>query len=100
MFLPAMRSSVPKTLAYVEWYSPFTRPDRDHLMYKVSPCPLPDSGFLASIIPLANIRRSIHLIPQFGPAAPPEWTSSNVLDLCKSFYVNTFTDRHLYRILY
>ncbi|KAJ7862346.1 hypothetical protein B0H14DRAFT_3084655 [Mycena olivaceomarginata] len=44
---------------------------------------------LASIIPVNNIRRNIHLLPKFGPVAPPDWKSHNVLDkvpgiLCQS----------------
>ncbi|KAL1747101.1 hypothetical protein HDZ31DRAFT_32557 [Schizophyllum fasciatum] len=92
----------PKHLAYVEWYTPFaSRPERDHRMYRVSKC-LTDSGqrMLASIVPIDHIRRSIHLIPKYGRTAPAEWTSSNVLDRCSTFYANCFTDRHLYRVLY
>ena len=54
----------------------------------------------ASVIPLARIRRSAHLIPQFPQPIPPQWTSHNVLDLCEKFYVNSFTDRHTYMTLY
>jgi hypothetical protein len=91
---------VPPHLAYVEWYTPFPdTPDHNHLLYKVSPLRDQNGGRICSVIPLMNIRRSIHLIPKFGPSAPREWTSSSVLDLCSSFYVNSFTDRHLYRIL-
>ncbi|KAL1717167.1 hypothetical protein EV715DRAFT_203825 [Schizophyllum commune] len=92
----------PEHLAYVEWYTPFSaRPERDHRLYKVNKC-LTDGGkrMLASIVPLDHIRRSIHLIPKFGRSAPAEWTSSNVLDRCDTFYANPFTDKHLYRILY
>ena len=56
-------------------------------------------GHLCSVIPLASIQHSVHLFLRFGPSAPQEWTSSNALDLCSSFYVNTFTDSHLYRTL-
>ena len=59
-----------------------------------------DGSFVYSIIPVANIRRSIHLFPRFGQFAPNEWSSTNVLDKCSTFFVNNFTDRHLYRILY
>ena len=68
-------------------------------MFKISPSKVP-GGILASIIPLANIRRSIHLLPSFGAVAPHDWNSSNVLDLCPTFFANPFTDRHLYRILF
>ena len=102
-FFPIMFSNgaeVPQHLAYVEWYSPLSdNPEQNHLLYKVSPQKEPDGTRVCSIIPLANIRHSVHLFPKFGPFAPQEWTSSsNVLDLCNTFFVNDFTDRHMYRI--
>jgi len=87
-------------LAYVQWFSPLSNPDPNHGLYKVSPKKNTDGSFVCSIIPVANIRRSVHLFPRFGQFAPKEWTSTNVLDSCNTFFVNSFTDRHLYRILY
>lgn len=92
-------AEIPHHLAYIEWYSPLPdNPERNHLLYKVSPQRDPDGSRICSIIPVANIRRSVHLFPKFGPFAPQEWTSNNVLDLCNTFYLNDFTDRHMYRI--
>ena len=86
-------------LAYVEWYTPLRdSPEPNHLMYEVSPQKDRDGSNMCSIILLANIRRSVHLFPKFGAFMPPEWSSSNVLDRCNTFFVNDFTDRHLYRI--
>ncbi|KAJ7703550.1 hypothetical protein B0H17DRAFT_922054, partial [Mycena rosella] len=83
-------------LAYVEWFSPFTAtPEPNHLMYKVSRTEK-DGERMASIIPVQNIRRSIHLCPKFGPAVPPEWKSSNVLEKCRTFFANPLSDRHIY----
>ncbi|KAJ7488789.1 hypothetical protein B0H11DRAFT_1720260, partial [Mycena galericulata] len=62
----------------------------NHGMYKISRA----VERAASIIHVANIRRSIHLFPQFGPVAPWEWTSENVLELCTKFYVSPWSDRH------
>ena len=91
---------IPQHLVYVEWYTPFQdSPKHNHLLYKISPLRDQTGGPICSVIPLANIRRSIHLIPRFGPSAPQEWTHSNVLDLCNTFFVNDFTDKHSYRIL-
>ncbi|KAJ7683161.1 hypothetical protein B0H14DRAFT_2422579 [Mycena olivaceomarginata] len=70
LFVPGI--SPPQHLAYVEWFS---SPDPHHLMYKVKRS-IKDGDRLASIVPLANIRRSIHLLPKFGPVAPPHWTSA------------------------
>ncbi|KAJ6462108.1 hypothetical protein C8R45DRAFT_841733, partial [Mycena sanguinolenta] len=66
LFRPGV--SPPKHLAYVKWFSPFTaRPGPRHLMYKVRN----SIDRIASVIPLANIRRSVHLLPKFGLIAPP-----------------------------
>ncbi|KAJ7604990.1 hypothetical protein FB45DRAFT_1149638 [Roridomyces roridus] len=71
---------LPSHLAYVDWFSPFTaEPEPHHWMYKVKRS-MKDGVQLSSVIPVANIRRSIHLLPRFGPVAPPKWTSSNVLE--------------------
>ncbi|KAJ7175571.1 hypothetical protein C8R46DRAFT_1174477 [Mycena filopes] len=89
----------PTHLAYVEWFSPFTAPEPDHLMYKIKRS-LKDGDRIASVIPVVNIRRSVHLLPKFGPIAPPAWKSSNVLDECPTFFVNNMTDRHIYATLF
>ncbi|KAJ7722680.1 hypothetical protein B0H16DRAFT_1666226 [Mycena metata] len=90
----------PEHLAYVEWFSPFTpRPEPHHLMYKLKRS-MKDGKRIATIVPLANLRRSVHLLPKFGPVAPPHWTSSNVLDECSTFFVNCFSDRHIYATLF
>ncbi|KAJ7845646.1 hypothetical protein B0H14DRAFT_2357986, partial [Mycena olivaceomarginata] len=40
---------------------------------------------IASIIPVENIRRSVHLFPQFGLSAPRDWTCQNVAEKCNKF---------------
>lgn len=97
LFSPGL--SPPKHLAYIEWFSPFTTPEPHHGMYKINRS-LKDGDRIASIIPIANIRRSIHLLPKFGPVAPPEWKSSNVLDMASHFFVNSMTDRHIYATVF
>jgi hypothetical protein len=61
---------------------------------------LKDNHRLTSVIPVSSIRRSVHLFPKFGPIAPKEWTSSTVLDLCSTFFVNSQTDRHIFATLF
>jgi hypothetical protein len=97
--LPENKNGGPsERLAYVEWFSKFSTPDPDHQMYKISRS-LENGGPVASIVPVSTIRRSIHLFPKFGPAVPNHWTSDNVLQKCSTFYLNPFTDRHMYYIL-
>lgn len=89
----------PRYMAYVEWFSPFQRPDPVHGMYKVQR-QLRDGGRPGSIIPLTSIQRSVHLLPIFGPDIPPHWTSANVLDECPKFLVNSYTDRHTHGTIF
>ncbi|KAI0037902.1 hypothetical protein FA95DRAFT_1463818, partial [Auriscalpium vulgare] len=65
--------------AYVEWFSKFTAAEEDHhRMYRVTRAFKADGRRHASVIPVENIRRSVHLFPRFGPHAPRQWTSASV----------------------
>ena len=83
-------------LAYVEWFTRFRGPPNPyHQMHKVTRL-LQDGGRVVSIIPLSKIQGSIHLFPNYGRIAPREWTSSNVLEKCDTFYANPFTNRYIH----
>lgn len=88
----------PEYLAYIEWFTTFGRPDPIHGMYKVSRS-LRDGKRESKVVPLSDVRRSVHLNPSFGRSVPQEWSSSNVLDLCPKFFVGAFMDRHAYGTL-
>ena len=92
------RPAPPTHLAYVEWFSPLSAPNGSHGMHRVSRS-YRDGRRFASIIPLAEVCRSVQLFPVFGPIMPQDWQSPTVLDECQSFYINPFLDRHLYRNL-
>ncbi|KXN87690.1 hypothetical protein AN958_08327 [Leucoagaricus sp. SymC.cos] len=66
-----------KYFAYVEWFTP--------LLY---------------IILVNCITQSVHLFLKFGSCVSPEWTSASVLDDCDVFYVNLFSNRFPYLIIY
>ncbi|KAI0683940.1 hypothetical protein BC835DRAFT_1515409 [Cytidiella melzeri] len=94
-------SAVPTHLAYVEWYTKLRpRPEADHLLYKISPLVDDRGDPICSIVAVKDIRQSAHLFPKFGPSAPSEWTSSNVLDLCQTFYINSFSNKFMYWTMY
>lgn len=81
-------------LTYIEWFSTFSVPNPDHGMLRLN-C-MPDH--IVSIVPVLSIRHSVHLFPKFGPKVPEHWTSANVLEECTTFYLNPFSDRHMYYI--
>ena len=88
---------VPPYLAYVEWFTAFeSDAEDDHLLYDVERAVDDNNQPYASVIPLDNISRSIHLFPQFNFPVSRDWTSETVLNDCDRFYVNSFTDRHTF----
>ncbi|KAI0331458.1 hypothetical protein GY45DRAFT_1248627 [Cubamyces sp. BRFM 1775] len=93
LFSPSRGS--PGHLALVEWFSPFTQPHPAHGMYKVTRSMIGQDR-LVSVVQVSEIRRSCHLLPDFGVVAPRDWSSSNVLERCRTFWVNPFSDRHMY----
>ncbi|KIJ55985.1 hypothetical protein M422DRAFT_150938 [Sphaerobolus stellatus SS14] len=82
-------------LAYVEWFTPFSKP--------VMPLRMSEVGYsmrngrrVGAVIQVASIRRSCHLIPKFGkPSKHGEkrgnipWSSENVMDKCTRFFFNS-----------
>ncbi|KAJ4464806.1 hypothetical protein C8R41DRAFT_872014 [Lentinula lateritia] len=87
----------PKHLAYVEWFTKFTRVPEPHSgLYRVKKQMDVDGTAAASVIPVEMILRSAHLLPKWGGAVPSGWTGENVLDLAPSFLLNIFKDNHSY----
>ncbi|KAM6499250.1 hypothetical protein JOM56_004758 [Amanita muscaria] len=90
----------PQHLAYVEWFTPFkASPEADSKLHKVERS-RHGNGRLSSIIPVTDIAQSIHLSPLPGRVIPREWNSNTVLDNCRSFLVNAFSDSHTYLSFY
>ncbi|KAI1784619.1 hypothetical protein LXA43DRAFT_976614 [Ganoderma leucocontextum] len=89
----------PGHLAYIEWFTVFTHPDRDHNMYKVFRCRNNQHDVLADVIEIRHIRRSCHLLPVCDSIVSRERTSSTALDTCEAFWVNLFSDAHMYMTL-
>ncbi|KAI0683898.1 hypothetical protein BC835DRAFT_1294737 [Cytidiella melzeri] len=94
-------TNIPQHLAYIEWYTKLqTQPDPNHRMYNISPLVDERGDHISSIIPVTDIRQSVHLFPKFGSTAPAAWTSATVLDNCRTFYINPFSNKFLYRTMY
>ncbi|KAF8273214.1 hypothetical protein EI94DRAFT_1769482 [Lactarius quietus] len=83
-------------LAYVKWYLPLTESEPNHRLFKICPQKDSEGNRICSIVPVGNIWQSVHLLPKFRPVMPAEWTSSNVLDQCDVFYLNTFSDQRMF----
>ena len=94
------RNHPPQRLAYVEWFTPFQRhPEPQTGLYKVSRS-LQNNARIASIIPVTDIIQSIHLSPLPGSYIPRDWMSCTILEECKKFLVNSFTDIHTYQLFH
>lgn len=89
-----------KHLAYIEWFSPFTRsPEPHHGLHKVSRV-LPRGLRESEIIEVSRIRQSIHLFPCFGGTWRSSWAPETVLDRCDTYLVNSFQNRQSYLTVY
>lgn len=97
----ALNRPRPRWYAYVEWFSKFAKQPHsaDHGLYRVTRNKGKAGEHLGDVIPLGNIRRSLHLFPNFGSAVPQHWTSSNVLDLCDIFFTSDTSDKHAYETI-
>lgn len=83
--LPEEFGTFEHPLAYVEWFTPFKTPLSDLGMYQVS-CSTRQNCRRATIIPLPQIERCVHLIPKFGRAMDRTWSTDDVLERCKTFF--------------
>ncbi|KAH7906731.1 Zn-finger domain-containing protein [Hygrophoropsis aurantiaca] len=85
----------PTRLAYIEWFTPFRSRDPVNAMHSVSRSYLNRSP-RAEVIPIERIVCSCHLVPKFGTHASQEWTMDNVLDTCKTFYLNCWVNFYMF----
>ena len=92
-----------RPLAYVHLFTPISTMCPNSQLYKVSK---EEHGRgrnrrpLGVVVELASISRAIHLIPHYGPAVHKDLNSRNSLDLCQTFWVNSFLDKETYQAVY
>ncbi|THU81028.1 hypothetical protein K435DRAFT_823508 [Dendrothele bispora CBS 962.96] len=77
----------PSHLAYVEWFTKFTRPETSSGLYRLKLETLRDNTPSASVVPLETLKQSVHLFPKWGGTVPNK---------CITFYLNPFRDPHTY----
>ncbi|KAJ7841895.1 hypothetical protein B0H14DRAFT_3693209 [Mycena olivaceomarginata] len=87
--LPPQFGTYSHPLAYIEWFTPLNKPD-------------PVSGMFtthrstrnhirnSAVISVEHIVRACHLMAKCGNTIDRKWTSSNVLEEAKMFYVNPY----------
>lgn len=102
-YLERARIPPPDKLAFIQWYTPLGRRDRDSGMFKVSaqmaPATTQDTEPVraVSVIEAVDIRRSAYLVPRLdreNTSIPRELTAENVLDDWEGeFWVNRHFDK-------
>ncbi|KAJ3818442.1 hypothetical protein F5880DRAFT_1491390 [Lentinula raphanica] len=94
LFAPGV--TPPAHLAFVEWFTKFTRPEPISGLYCVKPQYNRDRTRAVSVVPTEMIQQSVYLFPKWGGSVSSEWTHESILDQCPSFLLSPFTDMHTY----
>ncbi|KAJ3557813.1 hypothetical protein NM688_g1264 [Phlebia brevispora] len=87
--LPLEFGRLSHPLAYIEWYTPFTRTDSLTGMYQVTHSTRARQPN-AMIVSVDCIVGPCHLIVKCGQEIDLAWTSANILDRATSFFVNPY----------
>ncbi len=56
----------------------------------------PDGSRAGMVISLTDIWKPVDLVPDYGEACPPHWTSGSASDFATQFFVNSFYDKQTY----
>jgi hypothetical protein len=87
-----------KDLLYVQL---FTRPaesvESGIKMYRVKRQLLEDGSAKGMLIDISSIVRFVQLVPDFGSGISSRLTARNVMEYCKYFYINSFSDKESYQ---
>ena len=87
-----------KPLAYIEYFTEFTTQQQGNDLFKVHRS-FKAGKREASIIALDSIRSSCHQIPVFGKNCNVNWTLDNVLELCNSFFLNSYLNKDIFQMI-
>lgn len=90
----------PHKLAYVQFFTDFTGPDKATGLYKTSHKSTNVRRDVA-VVPLSTIRMTCHLPPQYGTATQALDLASedDILESCQKFFFNEFGSFFTYELL-
>jgi hypothetical protein len=88
-------------MVYVCLFSkPSPTAERDINMYKLQYMRGAENVRIGGIVLLSSISRLIQMAPVYGPQVNPRLSSENSMDLCQSYYVNSFMDKETYQAVW
>ncbi|KIJ43605.1 hypothetical protein M422DRAFT_229030 [Sphaerobolus stellatus SS14] len=96
--VPPEFGNYPHVLAYVEYFTGRRIVSDTYGMWVVRRA-MQNNCRKAGIIKVSSIRSAVHLYPQFGRVCNPAWTSENVLEECRTFFVNPYLSQHHFNAL-
>jgi hypothetical protein len=81
----------PEVLAYVEWFTPFGKPQERYNRFRKIKYYERYGSRVASIVPASSIAQSCFVTPYFNKTQASErtWTSDTVLDECSEYLFNS-----------
>jgi hypothetical protein len=74
--------------------------NKDTMMFVARRSLEPNGTPIGSIIECSLIARAIQLVPRFGAVAAKELNATNSMDLCESYFLNSFADKEIYQAVY
>jgi hypothetical protein len=100
---PIFETNLPFSSNYLSYAQIFTIPktiERDTKMFVVRRELHSDGSRWGEIFPLSSFARLIQLIPKFRGPIPAGVDQHNSLEIGKSFYINNFFTKDIYRTVY
>jgi hypothetical protein len=96
--------NIPHPLVYIQRFKVPSRRDPlvDVNMFGVKRMrhiPQWEERYVEGVIPLAYVRRTCHLIPQFNKPQNANARHSEPLELFDDFYINSYFDLHFFQLL-
>ncbi|KAJ7051861.1 Zn-finger domain-containing protein [Mycena amicta] len=95
--LPPQYGDYMHPLAYIEWFTPFTRFDNTTGMYIVQRSTRTDRATHiqhrnSAVVSVEHLVRPCHLYGKMGKEIDRSWKSDNILDKAKEFFFNPYID--------